>query len=99
MKDKMVISLDLKFEDNEEPKAHYKIRSYFNKDMNSIPMLRSVPWLLEGLFDRLECGSRCLVDNGYIQLERMRQILEETTDSSIEVIDRIRKMVAGPESN
>ena len=93
MRNKMVISVNLKFPYSEEPKAYYKIRSNLSCDINFFVMLGTMPSLLEGLYDRLEKGSRYLVDHEYIQLEPMRQILEETTDSSIEAIDRIRKLV------
>lgn len=93
MRNKMVISVNLKFPYDEEPIAYYNIRSNLSRDINFLVMLGAMPRLLEGLYDRLEKGSRYLVDQGYIQLEEMRRILEETTESSIEAIDKIRKLV------
>lgn len=93
MRNRMVISIDLKIPHTEQPMAYYKIKSNLTRDVNFLVLLGAIPRLQEELYERLESGSRYLVDHGYIQLEQMRKLLEETTDSSIEAIDRIRKLV------
>ena len=92
MKEKMIITISFKNQGSDIV-ANYKLDSKLRNNESFLAFVESTPTLMDRLFSTIEFGGRYLVDNGYIQLEPMRKILEKTTDSSIAAIDKIRKLV------
>lgn len=90
MKNELNISIKLIKEDT----LKYELKSTLKKDVYFLPMIIDLPTLMEKIFSSMERGGRCLVEEGYIPREKMRQLLEESFDSAIKavepIIDRVR---------
>lgn len=92
MRDRMIITVSFKNQGNDII-ANFKLDSKLIRNESFLAFVESTPTLMDRLFSTIESGGRYLVDNGYIQLESMRKLLEKTTDSSIDAIDKIRQLV------
>lgn len=94
MRDKMIITVSFKKQGNAIV-AEFDLVSKLINNSSFLALVNSTPALMDRLFSTLEYGGRCLVNNGYIQLEPMRQLLEKSVDSSIEAIKKIGQLVKG----
>ena len=92
MRDKMIITVSFRNQGNDIV-AEFNLVSKLINNASFLALVNSTPALMDRLFSTLEYGGRYLVDNGYIQLEPMRKLLEKSVDSSIEAIEKIGQLV------
>ena len=95
MKDRMVLSVDFKRNPDNQIAAYFAVKPKFDQDKCEcfLAMVSQLPKLMELLFGGIEAGARWLVESGRINFESMRYMLDQSTVSSIDEIEKYRNLV------
>ncbi len=95
MKDRMVISVEFKRKPDNQIAAYFAVKPKFDQDKCDcfLAMVSQLPKLMELLFGSIEAGARWLVESNRVNFEPMRRMLEQSTVSSIDEIEKYRNLV------